>query len=1142
MLNEELLNPKGNKFCVGGASGAAKCFYISELCRNNDKSIVVIAPDSRSATSLHEELTWMNRGKRTVLNFSDYETLPYDAFSPQQELVSNRLEALFGLLRAKNTLTVTSVQAAMGRLPPTDFVIKNALVISRGQTLPMRDLIDTLTQKGYSRVPGVYEQGEFAVRGSIIDLFASGQDRPYRIDYFDDDIDSIKAFDPETQRSSEEIESLRLLPAREFPIQPQDIETFRRQYRDAFGASLDADSVYQRVSSGRIPAGIESYIPLFHESTATLADYLPKDAIIVFAGDIPAECEKFFRYAESRRESNIEPHELLARPRLPVTSLWQRPDEFMGSFKEFTAARLSNETTGKLNIGTEAFPDICIGKTGTKASAGNLKNFAENFSGRILFSAYSLGRTETIIETLAPLGIKPQNFRNEKEFEKSEERFGLIVSPIDEGAIIGSGDTKLAFITESELFGATFASACRKSKKIQADAVIRNLAELRDGDPIVHYRYGIGLYRGLEIRDISGVNKEFFCLEYADNAKLYVEVTELHQISRYTGGSSPKISTLGSDAWEKNRAKAQQKVRDAAAGLLDIYSKRAMKTGFVFSIDKKAYAQFCQGFPYDETEDQKRAIEAVISDMTSLKTMDRLVCGDVGFGKTEVAIRAAYIAATNGKQVAVLVPTVLLAEQHFESFRERLSGEAIAVETLSRFKTAGEQKVIKQQLAEGKIDVIIGTHKLLSKEIAFKDLGLLIVDEEHRFGVRHKEAIKSLRADVDILTMTATPIPRTLNMAFSGIRDLSLITTPPARRLAVKTFLRQRDPQLVREAITRELNRGGQVYYLHNDVADIDMVAEDLANLVPNARVAVAHGQMAEKSLGTVMNEFYRHKFDVLVCTTIIETGIDVPAANTIIIDDADKFGLAQLHQIRGRVGRSAHQAYAYLLTKNTKALKADAIKRLEAITRHDALGVGFALANQDLEIRGAGEILGEEQSGQIAAVGFTLYMEMLDKAVKDLKEGKEPSLSDLAEGTAEINLNVSALLPPAYLGDVNSRLSFYKRLASAPDEDALRDIREELIDRYGMLPKETADLFEVTKIRIRCDKAGIAAITLSESMGFIRFSANTTVDPVNLISMLQQNPNSFKMADSVKLRIIHRPAPENRISFIQDVLTKLGV
>ncbi len=1142
LISKELLNVTGNCTDIYNTYSMCASMFISGLSSTKKRTILAIVPSTQEASRLYDELKYLNPSC-PILCFSDYETLPYDSFSPQQELISNRLETLYTLKTCKNSIVIGSISALLNRIAPPDYVLANALVLRAGQNMTMTALIHDLEKTSYTRVSQVYEQGEFAVRGSLIDLFPSGAETPFRIDFFDDEIDSIRIFDPETQRTSEIVKDIRLLPAREFPIQPEDIDRFRKQYRDHFGASLEADSIYQQVSKGHIPSGIESYLPLFYDKTSSICDYLAQDSLVVFVNDAISQASQFIEYVKQRYfasdSENLDRNNAKLYPKLKPEELYIPAEELLRDLKAFEQVKLHKTnapSNKKKHFEVTDIPDISIKSRGNKLS--DLKKFLdEHQEHRILFSAYSPGRVETIRDTLKEIKLLPTTCKTLNDFSKNKDRFGIVVSPYDQGLIFT--DSSTVIITEYELFGNSYVASRRNNKNVQADAIIRNLAELKIDEKIVHYKYGIGLYKGLEIRNINGVNKEFFCLEYADSAKLYVEITELHLISRYTGGSNPQLSKLGSETWVKNRNKAQEKVKDVAVQLLDVYSKRAIKKGFAFKFDRKAYNNFIADFPYEETEDQKRAIESVISDMTQAKTMDRLICGDVGFGKTEVAIRAAFVAVSNNKQVAILVPTVLLAEQHYESFRTRFANEAVNIEVLSRFKTPTEQKKVLADLAEGKIDIIIGTHKLLNKTVKYSDLGLLIVDEEHRFGVKQKEIIKAIRSDVDILTLTATPIPRTLNMAFSGLRDLSLITTPPAKRLAIKTFLKQTDNALIRETIMRELKRGGQVYFLHNDVTTIEKRAEDLANLVPEAKIEVAHGQMNERHLGMIMNNFYHQKFNVLVCTTIIETGIDIPSANTIIIERADKFGLAQLHQIRGRVGRSNHQAYAYLLTPPPKLISKDAVKRLEAITMHEDLGVGFALANHDLEIRGAGELLGDEQSGQIASVGFTLYMEMLNNAIKALKEGEELSLMELSDQTTEINLNISAIIPNEYVGDISFRLSFYKRLASVKNNEELRRIKEELIDRFGPLPDEVESLLDVTRLRMKAEEYGITNITMSNVTNFISFKNDTKVEPMKLVSLMQRYPNQFKLEND-KLKILIKLEPRDRLKFIQDLVAEI--
>ena len=1135
MFNPEIINADGSCVSIGNAYGCAVPLYISELYRSKKQQYLVICREPATANHLLDDLKFLLPGEQ-ILSFSDYETLPYDSFSPQQDLISNRMEALFTLMHTPCCIVIAAVGTLLQRTAPRSYIEKHVFVLNRGQEISMTEITSTLTRNGYLRVSQVYGQGEFAVRGSLIDLFPSGMSSPYRIDFFDDEIESIKIFDPESQRTGEETGQIRLLPAREFPIQKTDIELFRQNYRENFGASLDPASIYQQVSSGHIPAGIEYYLPFFYQETSCVLDYLSPDARIIGIHQIYEQAESFCTYVKQRYETGSGENSD-DRPKLKPELLYFSPDNFFHRMKNFRQVKISEPQSGHgLNFSISRPEDLSIGSQSPKMS--KLRKWLDlNPQLRILFSAYSAGRVDTVCEHLREIAILPVQCKSIDQFVSSGEKYGIVVTSLDEGIVFS--DPAVAIITESELFGNTYIATRRNNRNVQADAIIRNLAELKLGEKIVHYKYGIGCYRGLEIREINGINKEFFCLEYADNARLYVEITELHLISRYTGGANPPLNKLGSDAWTKNREKAQKKVRDVAVQLLDIYAKRATRTGYRFKFYKEAYNKFAADFPYVETEDQKRAILSVITDMTQNKTMDRLICGDVGFGKTEVAVRAAFIAVSNGKQVAVLVPTVLLAEQHYETFKNRFAGEAVNIESLSRFKTASEQTRILNDLADGKIDILIGTHKLLGKSVIYHDLGLLIVDEEHRFGVKQKETIKAMRADVDILTLTATPIPRTLNMAFSGLRDLSLITTPPAKRLAIKTFLKQMDFGIIREAVTRELKRGGQVYYIHNEVTTIENRAEELRNLLPEARIEVAHGQMNERSLGLIMNNFYRQKFNVLVCTTIIETGIDIPSCNTIIIERADKFGLAQLHQLRGRVGRSSHQAYAYLLTPPPKLMSADAVKRLEAITMHEDLGVGFALANHDLEIRGAGELLGDEQSGQIAAVGFTLYMEMLGNAINSLKDGNDQSLSDLSSKSTEINLDISALIPADYISDISTRLIFYKRLVSASNPDEFQSIKAEMIDRFGLIPPPLSDLFEIHKIRLRVEPLGIESIAMTNVTRFIKFRPKNAINPDRIVKLLISSPKDYQL-EELKLKILRKVEPQEQIRFINDLLSSL--
>ncbi|STY60409.1 Transcription-repair-coupling factor [Mannheimia haemolytica] len=980
------------------------------------------------------------------------------------------------------------------------------------------------------------EYGEYAVRGSILDLFPMGAEEPFRLDFFDDEIDSIRTFDVDNQRTKTEIAEINLLPAHEFPTDSNGIEHFRAKFREKFGEiRREPEHIYQQVSKGILNAGIEYWQPLFFEEMASLFDYFPVQTLFITFADIQQKAEQFHQDTQNRYESHrVDP----MRPLLPPSDLWFAIDEVNRWLKGYPRLTITSEkirkSAAKMNANVANLPDIAI-QSSAKEPFSAFQQFRQKFDGNILFSVESEGRRETLLDLLAPLGVKPKQVNSLDEAQGLP--FSLIISPLDQGFVVETGGhgtrpyddelntngendnnyvgagpvpaRNLAIICETDLLGERVQTRREKNRKaVNPDTLIRNLAELKIGQAVVHLENGVGRYGGLTVLDAGGIKAEYLVLHYANDAKLYVPVASLHLISRYIGGAdeTAPLHKLGSEAWAKTRQKAAEKIRDVAAELLDVYAKRESQTGFAFAYDKAEFDQFSATFPYEETDDQKIAINAVISDMCQAKAMDRLVCGDVGFGKTEVAIRATFLAVMNHKQVVILAPTTLLAQQHYENFKDRFANYPVNVEVLSRFKTAKEQKTILQNVAEGKVDILVGTHKLLQDDVAFRDLGLLVIDEEHRFGVRQKEKIKQLRANVDILTLTATPIPRTLNMALNGMRDLSIIASPPARRLLIKTFVRQSDEMVIREAILREILRGGQVYYLHNDVATIENCAEKLAELVPEARIVIGHGQMRERELERVMSDFYHQRFNLLVCSTIIETGIDVPTANTIIIERADKFGLAQLHQLRGRVGRSHHQAYAYMLTPHPKTLTKDAEQRLEAMSTIDNLGAGFALATHDLEIRGAGELLGSEQSGQIESIGFSLYMDLLENAVKALQEGREPSLDEITQHQAEIELRVPALLPDDYLPDVNMRLSFYKRIASSENLQSLNDLKVELIDRFGLLPEATKNLFAITQLRLSAQTLGIKKIDAGIHGGYLEFKPTAQPDPMKFIALIKNN------------------------------------
>ncbi|WP_410679318.1 transcription-repair coupling factor [Avibacterium paragallinarum] len=1114
---------------------------LAEIAQSHQGLTVIVTPDTRSAVRLSKVLAEFVT--QPVTFFPDWETLPYDSFSPHQDIISSRLSALFHLQNAKNGIFILPISTLMQKVCPPEYLQHNVLLIKKGDRIVINDFRLKLENAGYRAVEQVLEHGEYAVRGALLDLFPMGSAVPFRLDFFDDEIDSIRTFDVDTQRTLEEIPSIRLLPAQEFPTDHKGIEFFRTKFRETFGEiRRDPEHIYQQVSKGTLAAGIEYWQPLFFEQMATLFDYLPEQTLFVDFESNQQQGERFYQDCEQRYESRrVDP----MRPLLPPDQLWLPIDQINHQLKHFPkitlkAERVARASVRQQNLPVQPLPDLSL-KLQQKEPLLPLQQFMAQFNGDIVFCVETEGRRETLLDLLSPLKLKPKQIAHLSDLQ---EKQNLLICNQDRGFIVEKGADSLAIITETELLGERVQQRSRdRQKSVNPDTLIRHLAELKIGQPVVHLDHGVGRYAGLVTLENAGITSEFLLLEYANDAKLYVPVSSLHLISRYVGGSeeTAPLHKLGSDAWAKSRQKAAEKIRDVAAELLDVYALRESQKGFAFHYDRDEFMQFSATFPFEETLDQMTAINAVISDMCQPKAMDRLVCGDVGFGKTEVAMRAAFLAVMNHKQVAVLVPTTLLAQQHYDNFKDRFANLPVNVEVLSRFKTAKAQKAVLADLADGKIDILIGTHKLIQPEVKFKDLGLLIIDEEHRFGVRQKEKIKQLRANVDILTLTATPIPRTLNMAMNGIRDLSIISTPPARRLTIKTFVRQADDLIIREAILREILRGGQVYYLHNDVASIENCAEKLAALVPEARIIIGHGQMRERELERVMSDFYHQRYNVLVCTTIIETGIDVPTANTIIIERADRFGLAQLHQLRGRVGRSHHQAYAYLLTPPPKAMSKDALKRLEALESLDNLGAGFMLATQDLEIRGAGELLGDEQSGQIESIGFSLYMELLESAVRALREGREPSLDELTQRQVEIDLRIPALLPEDYLGDVNMRLGFYKRIAGAESEQELEELKVELIDRFGLLPTPAKNLLRIAQLRLQAKPLQIIRIEATAQGGFIEFSPKASLDPTKFLQLIQQSPAVYRFDGPTKFRF-HRDLTESkvRLDFVAELLRTL--
>lgn len=1123
----------------GNLPGAALSLAIAEAASSAKRFTLLLTADSQSAERLQEELAFF-APELPVLHFPDWETLPYDLFSPHQDIISQRIAALYRLPELKHGVLVVPITTALHRLAPKRFLLGSSLVMQVGQQLDVNQMRGNLEAAGYRCVDTVYEHGEFAVRGALIDLFPMGSSLPYRIDLFDDEIETLRTFDPETQRSIDKVDSVKLLPAREFPLEKKAVTDFRGRFRERFDVDFRRCPIYQDLSTGITPAGIEYYLPLFFEESATLFDYLPTDTQVFSLPGIEKAAEQFWVDARGRyEERRVDPE----RPLLPPVDIFLTVEDCFARLKNWPRVVVSQDDietgVGRTRFDAKPLPDLAIqAKAGEPLAA--LRRFIEEYPGRVLFCAESAGRREVLLELLARLKLKPNEFDSWPSFTASKERLGICIAPLDDGLLLED----LALVAESPLFGQRVMQRRRREKSRDGgDNVIKNLTELREGAPVVHIDHGVGRYLGLVTMEFDGQAAEFLALMYAEEAKLYVPVASLHLIARYTGSDDAlaPLHRLGSEIWQKAKRKAAEQVRDVAAELLDIYARRAAREGYAFADPKADYATFSAGFPFEETPDQQAAIEAVRDDMLAPKPMDRLVCGDVGFGKTEVAMRAAFIAVHGGKQVAVLVPTTLLAQQHYNSFRDRFADWPVKVEVMSRFKSAKEVSEAMQQLAEGKVDIVIGTHKLLQDDVKFSNLGLVVIDEEHRFGVRQKEQLKTLRSEVDILTLTATPIPRTLNMAVAGMRDLSIIATPPARRLSVRTFVMEQNNPTIKEALLRELLRGGQVYYLHNDVKTIEKCAADLAELVPEARIGIGHGQMRERELEQVMGDFYHKRFNVLIASTIIETGIDVPSANTIIIERADKFGLAQLHQLRGRVGRSHHQAYAYLLTPPRKQMTDDAQKRLEAISGAQDLGAGFLLATHDLEIRGAGELLGDGQSGQIQAVGFTLYMEMLERAVKSIRKGEQPNLDQPLGGGPEINLRVPALIPEDYLPDVHARLILYKRIANAADEDGLKELQVEMIDRFGLLPDPTKNLVRITLLKLQAEKLGIKKVDAGPQGGRIEFAADTCVDPLTLIKLIQSAPSRYKFEGATMFKFqVPMERPEERFNTLEALFERL--
>jgi transcription-repair coupling factor (superfamily II helicase) len=1135
--------PQENKIkqTWGQLYGCSLSLALADYCQQTPGVKLIVAPNNLTANQLLEELPFFLESKHELLLFPDWETLPYDTFSPHQDIISERLSALSRLQQSTNAIVITAASTLMHRLCPPSFLNQYGLVLKEGQTLDIAQFREQLTQAGYLFVNNVLEHGEFTVRGAIIDLFPMGSHFPFRIELFDNQVESLRRFNPENQRTIEKISHIQILPAREYPLDEQGITSFRRAFRTLFPGNPNQCPIYESVSKGQSFGGLEYYLPLFFEKTATFFDFLPSHSTICLVESTQESADQFWQELTIRHEQR---QHNISRPLLAPNSCFLTPTELLTQINNYKQLRMHHHFSEKksaFNFNVQPAPLLPIERQSPQPLQ-KLCDFMTDTTRRYLLIVESAGRREVLLDLLKQNNVYPKIQPSWQAFLQDNTSINITTGLIATGAELVT--EALSIIVEAQLFGEQSTPQRRSNQKtIDPDFIIRDLAELRIGSPVVHLQFGVGRYLGLQTFENNGSLNEFLILSYAGDDKIYVPVTALNVISRYTGADTDHapLHRLGSDSWQKEKKKAAEKIHDVAIELLDIYAKREAKPGHVYQFDKLEYQRFASGFPFTETIDQTNAINQIIQDMQSPRPMDRLICGDVGFGKTEVAMRAAFLAVQNGKQVCVLVPTTLLAGQHFESFRDRFAEFPIQIELLSRFRSAKESAQVIQTLQDGRTDIVIGTHKLFQKNIHFRDLGLLIIDEEHRFGVKQKEYIKSLRASVDILCMTATPIPRTLNMAMAGIRDISLITTPPAKRLAIKTFWQERNDSTLREAILREILRGGQVFFLHNNVQTINRICQELETLVPEAKISHAHGQMRERELERIMADFYHHRFNVLVCTTIIETGIDIPTANTIIIDRADAFGLAQLHQLRGRVGRSHHQAYAYLLTPDEKLLTPDAVKRLEAVVSLEELGAGFTLATHDLEIRGAGELLGEDQSGNMHAIGFNLFMEMLDRAVNDLKSGKIPELSAPMQQGPEIDLRISAIIPEDYIGDVHTRLIMYKRIANAKDKQQLHELQIELIDRFGLLRQPVKQLLLITELKFLATQLGVTRIQATAQQGKIEFSPQANINTAVLIQLIQLHSKRYQLEGPTRLKFtLDNVDNEERIHAVFTVLKLL--
>ena len=1131
----------GERLAWAGLADGAASYFATQAAAAHPGLTLIATNNAAAAVRCLDEVRFYAPPDMDVLHFPAWETLPYDAFSPHQDIISERLATLRQLPGIEQGILVVPAATLMQRLPPRAFIDGQALSLKVGERFDLHAERRRLEAAGYLAVDTVTHRGEFAVRGSLMDIFPMGLDNPVRIDLFDVEIDTLRTFDVETQMTIEQVPSIDVLPAKEFPFDAASIARFRNNWHDAFDVDVRRCSVYQDVSASLSPNGVEYYLPLFFgaDGLATLFDYLPANTLILQQAGMADAVDQFWNLVQSRHQSLAHDIE---HPVLAPEALYLNPEMFNRQLNQQPRIALGPDFKHRWPFDCPPLPPLEANARLKEPAQALLKFVAEQTDARILFTAESAGRRALLEEFLAHAGLPTQDCADWADFCAHHCPRGLTVAPIDRGLRLKN----TVVITESQIFGHRPATdRAMGTRTVDPEQVIRNLTELSIGSPVVHEEHGIGRYRGLQTLDIDGAQSEFLTLEYADGAKLYVPVTSLHLISRYAGADEElaPLHRLGSDQWEKVRRKAAEKAVDVAAELLDLSARRAARTAPALRCEPAEYERFAGQFPFDLTADQAAAIDAVLADLGSEKSTDRLICGDVGFGKTEVAMRAAFVAVQSGRQVAVLTPTTLLAQQHFDTFQDRFADWPVHIEVVSRLRSAGEIEDIGNRLSEGRLDILIGTHRLLGAGIDFKNLGLIVIDEEHRFGVRQKERLRALRAEVDVVTLTATPIPRTLNLALGGLRDLSIIATPPAKRLSINTFVHEKRNHIIREALNRELMRGGQVFYVHNQVRTIHQAADAVKALVPEARVGVGHGRMGKRQLEGVMSDFHHRRVNVLVCTTIIENGIDIPNANTIIIERADKFGLAQLHQLRGRVGRSHRQAYAYLLTPHPSAMTPDAGKRLLAIEAAGELGVGFTLATQDLEIRGAGELLGAEQSGQIESVGFSLYMQMLDRAVKAIQAGNPPDMAKpFTPVSREVNLHCGTLIPEDYLPDVHLRLIMYKRISAAASQDQLDELRAEMIDRFGHLPPPLAQLFQVTALKLRLNPLGITRFELGERGGKVEFSDTTPVSPASVIALVQRSPSTYRLTGGTVLRITHGMADlAARFAFADELLAALA-